>query len=737
MLEARYPASASKTALLLFLVPLFGFACQEIARVAKKFRRLAERHGLESMTAASNRLRAHLHALVSRGVQEGLFFRNRAVHGSNAAGAAAVPTDFYRNPASRHQPEARIPYPRYQPEPWNSREGAAWRGSGRAGDGGGGGTPNWRGGGGSSNRAYPPLPFSGLNMDNTRPGQKLARPPGWRWGQGGGGGGGDGDDGGGGSDAGSRASDDGRQAASNHSGSVDGSPEGARGELEGGKQGGKERQGSGSGNSSRGGARSKGYGRRSGSGRRKAASRTEPWILDLSNSGREDEQQRRSGGGGGGSGVEFGSPHRPSGGYAGARRGRAGGGGGGGEEGGWFRWHGGDNRMFRPVQREEGGGRFSDGRHPSTVSEDGSWEGTVDWWPRPRSPPPAGAADSYYAPADFDSGLPGGRFMNPFPGPQGSSSLLPAVPTFEESGTRVSWADYRGHRLAEVRSCLLCRDTRVFCFGAKGRNRRKLFLVRVGHAFCQVRFFSASVLKDWSPRRGCAAIGCLPPCHRGPALMHARSRSDGQGEVLSGYRRFVRDPKHVSLSVEVHGREPSLFRPSTSSRTPGPRDRARLQSRGLRPPRPRRLYHGGSWHNARKNSSRCFYHGENSTSTVSHFFEGQTALSTWRYAGKASAGMRPALGKYEKTMHSEKESTPTPRSCRRKTVLGLTSFPSRATPAVLSTRRAAPSGAKPRRQIDCDRCRRLAEGTCPRRRSSCSAQRTTRGLRRPRSSRTS
>lgn len=49
----------------------FLFLKQEIARVAKKFRRLAERHGLESMTAASNRLRAHLHAVVSRGVQEG------------------------------------------------------------------------------------------------------------------------------------------------------------------------------------------------------------------------------------------------------------------------------------------------------------------------------------------------------------------------------------------------------------------------------------------------------------------------------------------------------------------------------------------------------------------------------------------------------------------------------------------------------------------------------------------
>lgn len=34
-------------------------------------------------------------------------------------------------------------------------------------------------------------------------------------------------------------------------------------------------------------------------------------------------------------------------------------------------------------------------------------------------------------------------------------SLLPAVPTFEESGTRVSWADYQGHCLAEVSVCAL------------------------------------------------------------------------------------------------------------------------------------------------------------------------------------------------------------------------------------------------------------------------------------------
>lgn len=456
---------------------------QEIARVAKKFRRLAERHGLESMIAASNRLRAHLHALVSRGVQDGLFFRNRAVHGLTAA---AVPTDFYRGPVSQQQdhPSApSIPYPRHQSEPWHSKEGAAWRAGSRAGGGGVVGFRRYGGGpagapgrmgrdsGGSSSQPNPPLPFSGLNM-GTRPSQKSVRLRGWRWGQGDGDGGGDGGVGGGSSrggesDAGSargeddaRASDDGKQPTSNHSGSVDGSPSRERarggeitghgGAARGGK--GKGRQGDAApegGTSTVGespdvsarrlsgqataGPGSKGHKRRS-SGRRRA-SRTEPWVLDLSNSGREDEQRRA-----GGSGAELISPQP---GYGGARRGRA------GEESGWFRWHGGENRMFRPLQREEGG-RFSDGRHPSNVSEDGSWEGTVDWWPRPRSPPPVGAGDAYYPPGDYDSGKPGGMFMNPFPGPQGTSSLLPAVPTFEESGTRVSWADYRGHSLAEV-----------------------------------------------------------------------------------------------------------------------------------------------------------------------------------------------------------------------------------------------------------------------------------------------
>lgn len=61
----------------------FFRAFQEIARVAKKFRRLAERHALESMTSASNRLRAHLHAVVSRGVQEGGLLTHTAL-GDNA-----------------------------------------------------------------------------------------------------------------------------------------------------------------------------------------------------------------------------------------------------------------------------------------------------------------------------------------------------------------------------------------------------------------------------------------------------------------------------------------------------------------------------------------------------------------------------------------------------------------------------------------------------------------------------
>lgn len=479
-------------------------ASQEIARVAKKFRRLAERHSLESMTTASNQLRAHLHALVSRGVQEGLFFRNRAVHRSTAV---PVPTDFYRCPISqqRHPSRASIPYPSQRSEPWNSKEGPAWRANGKVGGAVGfreyGGPnrgrtypPGWRGsgsgsvaaadvggGGSSNNRNHPPLPYSGLNM-RSRPGHRSVRDRRWRWGQG------DGDDGGdgassrgGGSDAGSvrgeedaRASDDGKRPTSNHSGSVDGSPSrdgGRGGELTGeGRQDGGRRKGTelGSRNASTSpaaagaaggspeatsfsgrrpaqasGRGSKGYMRRGSSRRR--TSKTEPWVLDLSNSGREDEQRRTGGAGAGAAaGAELNSPQQL--GYSGVRRGRA------GEERGWFRWHGGDNRMFRPVHREEGG-RFSDGRHPSNVSEDGSWEGNVDWWPRPQSPIPAGGADAYYTPGDYDSGMSGGMFMNPFPGPgpQGASSLLPAVPTFEESGTRVSWADYRGHRLAEVR----------------------------------------------------------------------------------------------------------------------------------------------------------------------------------------------------------------------------------------------------------------------------------------------
>lgn len=460
------------------------------------------------MTAASNRLRAHLHALVSRGVQDGLFFRNRAIHGSTAA---AVPTDFYRGPVSQHRDHpsgASIPYPRQQSEPWNSRDGAAWRAGGKAGGavgfqryGGPTGAPSRTGrdsgrGGSSSGRPNPPLPFSGLNM-GSRPGQKAVRLRGWRWGQGDGDGGGEGgagsNRGGGESDAGSvrgeddaRASDDGKRPTSNHSGSVDGSPprEDPRSELGGAAQHGKGkgRQGSAAPESTSAvgespdvsarrssgqapaGSGSKGHKRRS-SGRRRA-SRTEPWVLDLSNSGREDEQRRA-----GGSGAELSSPQPGYGG--GARRGRA------GEEGEWLRWHGGENRRFRPLQREEGA-RFSDGRHPSNVSEDGSWEGTVDWWPRPRSPPPVGAGDAYYTPGDYDSGKPGGMFMNPFPGPQGTSSLLPAVPTFEESGTRVSWADYRGHSLAEVSPESMPRTARLrvwntmrlsLCFHAVGARR--------------------------------------------------------------------------------------------------------------------------------------------------------------------------------------------------------------------------------------------------------------------------
>ncbi|CAM9497070.1 unnamed protein product [Ectocarpus sp. 13 AM-2016] len=472
-------------------------ASQEIARVAKKFRRLAERHGLESMTKASNQLRAHLHAVVSRGVQEGLFFRNR---GSAAAAGAA---DYGRGgPLSQfqHPSGASIPYPVRRPEPWNSKEGDSWRANGKVGSTVGfreyGGptrgrayAPGWRGGGrggggggndSMSNHFDPPLPFSGMNLGN-RPGLRSVQLKGLRWRQGGGD---DTSSRGGGSDAGSvrgeddaRASDEGKRSASNHSGSADGSPtrEGARGELAGegagqqmkkGEKGQGEAQHDNGGNSCinsnpaaagavgsspdsssasapRSGSRSApGAGRavvgtsggRRGHTRRSSwrrASKTEPWVLDLSNSGREDEQRRAAG--------KRNSPQRA--GYGGSRRGRS------GDEGvGSSRWHGGENRMFRPLYREEAG-RFSDFRHhPSNASEDGSWEGTGDWWPRPRSPPPAGAADTYYASGDYDSGM----YMNSFPGPQGASSLLPAVPTFEESGTRVSWADHRGHSLAEV-----------------------------------------------------------------------------------------------------------------------------------------------------------------------------------------------------------------------------------------------------------------------------------------------
>lgn len=487
---------------------------QEIARVAKKFRRLAERHGLESMTKASNQLRAHLHAVVSRGVQEGLFFRNRG------SAAAAGPADYGRGgPLSQfqHPSGASIPYPVRRPEPWNSKEGVSWRANGKVGGavgfrecggptrgrayasswrggGGGGGTsgqlvgdPSGAGGGGNysmSNHFDPPLPFSGMNL-GSRPGLRSVQLKGWRWRQGGGD---DTSSRGGGSDAGSvrgeddaRASDEGKRSVSNHSGSGDGSPtrEGARGELAGegagqqmkkGEKGQGEAQHGNSGNSGsssipagagagavgglpepssvsarRSGHRSApGAGRavvgtsggRRGHARRSSwrrASKTEPWVLDLSNSGREDEQRRAAG--------KHNSPQRA--GYGGSRRGRS------ADEGvGSSRWHGGENRMFRPLCREEAG-RFSDFRHhPSNASEDGSWEGTGDWWPRPRSPTPAGAADSYYASGDYDSGM----YMNSFPGPQGASSLLPAVPTFEESGTRVSWADHRGHNLAEVRN---------------------------------------------------------------------------------------------------------------------------------------------------------------------------------------------------------------------------------------------------------------------------------------------
>ncbi|CAN0310435.1 unnamed protein product, partial [Discosporangium mesarthrocarpum] len=45
----------------------------DVARVGKKIRRFAEKHGLGSVLAATERLHGHLHEVVTRGVQEGHF----------------------------------------------------------------------------------------------------------------------------------------------------------------------------------------------------------------------------------------------------------------------------------------------------------------------------------------------------------------------------------------------------------------------------------------------------------------------------------------------------------------------------------------------------------------------------------------------------------------------------------------------------------------------------------------
>lgn len=75
----------------------------------------------------------------------------------------------------------------------------------------------------------------------------------------------------------------------------------------------------------------------------------------------------------------------------------------------------------------------------------------------------SGVGNTYYLDGgDFPgcSGVGGGNSSSGG-GKQGSAHL-PTVPTFEESSTRVSWADYRGHNLAEVRNTES--PTRAFTF---------------------------------------------------------------------------------------------------------------------------------------------------------------------------------------------------------------------------------------------------------------------------------
>ncbi|CAM9616587.1 unnamed protein product, partial [Laminaria digitata] len=207
----------------------------EIARVAKKFRRLAERHALESMTSASNRLRAHLHAVVSRGVQEGALL----IHTPRATAGPPLPQGRW-GPTyqQQHESPASLPYPSRRPEPWTLKEAVSWRanGGGRGsgdlasgaalpagGGGGGGGGSGGSGGGGGSTLAgqdhhhHPFFFMSQLKRGHPAPGLRSARLRGWRRRQGvgaadaDGGGGGGGDSRAGGSDAGSaRGEDDAR-----------------------------------------------------------------------------------------------------------------------------------------------------------------------------------------------------------------------------------------------------------------------------------------------------------------------------------------------------------------------------------------------------------------------------------------------------------------------------------------------------------------------------------------------
>lgn len=136
-------------------------------------------------------------------------------------------------------------------------------------------------------------------------------------------------------------------------------------------------------------------------------------------------------------------------------------------------------------------------------SEDGSWEENFDGWPRPRSPLLSGVGNAYYLDGgDFPgcSGVGGGSSSSGGGkrGQQGSAHL-PTVPTFEESGTRVSWADYRGLNLAEVRNPES--PARAFSFHFL-KNASKLIL-RVAFSVIHLRSYMECSFHNIGPK------GCL------------------------------------------------------------------------------------------------------------------------------------------------------------------------------------------------------------------------------------